>query len=71
VGRYITEHSSTTAFVAKIKQRTNHNGGRDGKKEINEEGRKKEKIKNVYMEGRNRKMNNKNINQIKINLMFV
>jgi hypothetical protein len=39
VGRYITEHGSTTAFVAKIKQRTNHNSGRDGKKEINEEGK--------------------------------
>jgi len=36
VGRYITEHSSTTAFVAQIKQRKNHDGGKDGNKEINE-----------------------------------
>jgi hypothetical protein len=39
VGRYITEHNSTTAFVAQIKQRKNHNGGRNGKKEIKEEGK--------------------------------
>ena len=58
MGRYITEHSSTTAFVAQIKQRKIHDGGRDGNNDINEEG--KERRKEGKKERKNGDMKSRN-----------